>query len=172
MTVKTAKVSGRRQLRFDSFEEVRSDVNALVSGKVHTLGNWSLPQILEHLARSMDMAVDGADFKPNWAIRQLGRMMKKRVLKSPMQPGFTLPKIAKGLEPDELPLDKALQHFRSALKRLDAESTRAPHPVFGALTLEESNQLQLRHAELHLSFVAPGEEAEENEPEAAAAKSR
>ena len=159
MTVKTSTVQDRRQLRFDSFEEIRGDVNSLVSMKVRTLGNWTLPQILEHLARSMDMAIDGADFKSGWAIRQLGKLMKKRVLKNPMSAGFKLPKHAASLVPDELPLDKALTHFRTALKRLEAETARSPHPVFGEMTLEESNLLQLRHAELHLSFVAPEEES-------------
>lgn len=157
MAVKTAKVQSRRQLRFDSFDEIREDVNALVSGKIHTVGNWSFPQILEHLARGMDMAVDGADFKASWVIRQAGKLLKKRVVRDAMQPGFKLPKSAKSLEPDDLPLDKALQHFRTALKRVAAESTRAPHPVFGEMTLEETNQLMLRHAELHLSFAMPEE---------------
>lgn len=159
MTVKTAKVQSRRQLRFDSFDEIRDDVNALVSGKIHTVGNWTFPQILEHLARGMDMAIDGADFKTSWVIRQAGKLMKKRVVRNAMQPGFKLPKSAKSLEPDDLPLDKALQHFRAALKRLAADNTRSPHPVFGEMTLEESNMLVLRHAELHLSFAMPEEEA-------------
>jgi len=39
--------------------------------------------------------------------------------------------------------------------RLQATTKRYPSPAFGPLTLEEWDQLHLRHAELHLSFFVP-----------------
>jgi len=81
------------------------------------------------------------------------------MLASPMSPGFQLPKKMWGILPPETSLADGFAHFRRALHRLETESQRAPHPVFSNLTQEESDQLQLRHCELHLSFVVPASEA-------------
>jgi hypothetical protein len=54
-----------------------------------------------------------------------------------------------------MPLDAALPRFRRAMERLKTESPTAPSPLFGLLTREEAVALNLRHAELHLGFLAP-----------------
>ncbi|MCE9554629.1 MAG: DUF1569 domain-containing protein, partial [Planctomycetes bacterium] len=53
--INTAKVAGRRPLRFASTDEVLAEVERLVAApQVQPLGNWSLAQAISHLARSLD----------------------------------------------------------------------------------------------------------------------
>ena len=51
----------------------------------------------------------------------------------------------------ELPTLRSSQ----AVARWKKETKRAPSPLLGALTDQEAEQLQLRHAELHMSFLLP-----------------
>jgi hypothetical protein len=156
--IKTAKVSGRRELHFASLGDMLADAERLCSTKpVTALGNWRLGRALEHLARSIEMSLDGAKFRPPWYIRWLGPWIKNRMLTQPMRPGFQLPAYAaKYLIPEEeCEMHEALAHLHSAVTRLHATTRRHPSPVFGPLTLEEWDQLHLRHAELHLSFFVP-----------------
>ena len=59
MPVNTAKVQGRRQLDYGSFEELLADADRLSSGELKTLGNWSAGQIFRHLALVMNGSIDG-----------------------------------------------------------------------------------------------------------------
>ena len=51
--------------------------------------------------------------------------------------------------------DEGLRRYRAAMERLRATAPTIPNPVFGRLTHEQWIQLNLRHAELHLSFQIP-----------------
>ena len=55
-----------------------------------------------------------------------------------------------GLE--ELSTDDGLRRFREAFTRLRQTAPTKSNPVFGPLTHEQWIALNLRHAELHLSF--------------------
>jgi hypothetical protein len=158
LQIKTAKVTGRRELHFSNLGDMLADAEVLCSSKpVTVLGNWRLGNALEHLARSMDMALDGAQFRPPWFVRMLGRWIKKRMLTQPMRPGFQLPAYAaKYLIPlHECEMHEALAHLHAAVARSMATTRRHPSPLLGPLTVEEWDQLHLRHAELHLSFFVP-----------------
>ena len=52
--VDTGKVPGRRPLRFESIDQVLAEVDRLVeaerAGQLKRLGNWTLGQVLGHLA--------------------------------------------------------------------------------------------------------------------------
>ena len=47
----------------------------------------------------------------------------------------------------------ALAEFRTTIERVKSESKRTVHPIFGSLTHEEWDSFNLRHAEMHMSFV-------------------
>lgn len=158
LQIKTAKVTGRRELHFESLDDVLAEAERLCSIKpVKSLGNWRLGRALEHLARTIDMSLDGAQFKPPWLVRLLGPWFKKRLLTRPMRPGFQLPtNAAKCLIPDdECEMHEALRHLHTAVTRSGATTHRHPSPFLGPMTAEEWDQLHLRHAELHLSFFVP-----------------
>jgi Protein of unknown function (DUF1569) len=156
--IKTGNVTGRRELHFTNLGDVLADAEMLCSTRpVTPLGNWRLGKALEHLARTIDMSLDGARFKPPWFVRLVGPWIKNRMLTRPMRAGFQLPaNAAKYLIPeDECEMHEALAHLHAAVTRSHATDQRHPSPVFGPMTAAEWDQLHLRHAELHLSFFLP-----------------
>jgi len=152
--VDTKKVI-RRELTYTTLEEVIADAERLTAANANTTGNWSLGQILEHLAMVMEKSIDGFDVKPPLPVRLVGRwFLKNRFLKHGMPAGFQLKgPIAKELLPAELDPQPALEHLRRAAQRLQTETDRAPHPFFGKLNQTDSNRMNCRHAELHMSFI-------------------
>jgi hypothetical protein len=158
MAIDTTKVQNRRQLHFDTIEDILRDVESLNQGKIKTLGNWSGGQILQHLAIVMNGSIDGAPTRFALPLRVIGRLMKKRVLTKGMSPGFQLKgQAATGLVPPATTWDEGLQLIRRAIQRLQTESKREPSPFLGPMTRAEWDQLHCRHAELHLSFLVPAE---------------
>ena len=127
--------------------------------RVEALGNWTLAQAIAHLARSMDISIDGAKFRVQWYIRLVGPLMKKRILNKPMPSGFQLRgDAAKTLMPESAAsLEQAVLHFRKATVRVQQEPHREPHAIFGMFTREEWDRFHARHAEMHLSFFVPHE---------------
>jgi hypothetical protein len=156
MAIDTRKVAGRRQLHFDTLADNLSEVERLNQGQINTLGNWSGGQILKHLATVMNGSIDGAPMRFAWPLRVLGRMLKGRILRSGMTPGFQLKRqAAEVLVPPATSWEEGLAIFRQAIKRLQTETKREPSPFLGPMTREEWDQLHCRHAELHLSFLVP-----------------
>ncbi len=50
---------------------------------------------------------------------------------------------------------EGLELLRNAVKRLSETAERAPHGGFGRITNEEWDAFQLRHSEMHMSFIVP-----------------
>jgi hypothetical protein len=156
MTVATNKVAGRRQLHFDTIDDILTDVEKLNQGKFKALGNWSPGQILKHLEILMTASLDGFKSRPPWFIRLIGKLVKKKMLTKPMSAGFQLPKnAATEFIPGPIEWDDALGQLRIAIRRLKTESKREPSSFLGVLTRKEWDQMHCRHAELHLSFLVP-----------------
>jgi hypothetical protein len=155
--IDTTKVQGRRELHFNSLEDIRADVEMLAaSQKLRTLGNWSTGQIFQHLTRTMTSSLDGFAFQLPWYFRLMGKFMKKRALSGPMPPGFKLGKSAsERLVPQPTSYEDGLRSIRQALDRMKTEEQRAPSPFLGTLSNEEWVQMHCRHSELHLSFIVP-----------------
>ena len=155
MPVNTGKVAGRRVVAYESLDDVLMDAERLVANhKVKMLGNWSLGQMLAHLAGGIHMSIDGSDYRPPWFIRLLGPFLKRPVLKK-MSAGFQLPKpIADKIIPTTpVSREDGFRLLQEAVKRFRSDTSRKRHNVFGNLTGAEWHQLQLRHAELHMSFA-------------------
>ena len=154
MAVKTTQVAGRRQLHFETYQEILQDVRKLGAGPSRQLGNWSLGEICQHLAKTMDMSIDGSQAKFPWIMRKIGPLLKKRFLSRPMPAGYTVPKGA-GLLPDAGETAAGLAALEKAVARINQTGHRSPHVLFGKMTREEWDQLHMRHSELHLSFIVP-----------------
>jgi len=156
--------SNRRPVQYASFDEVLADAERLVRAQAPTTGNWSIDQILGHLAIAMERSIDGLRFGVPWYVHVVGRyFLKSWVLKHGMRPGFKLP--AEG-EQWAVPTaggnpEAALERLRTAIGRLRTEPARSPHPVFGPLPRAEWDLLHLRHAELHMSFISEPQVANE-----------
>jgi hypothetical protein len=158
MTVDTKTVQGRRELTFESLDEVVVDAEKLVaSPSTKMLGNWPLSQLLTHLATAINGSIDGTSAKAPWLIRLVGPLLRGRFLRNEMSPGFKLPKdVEVGFFPAVGSPQEALERLRVAVGRLKTEKMMTRHPVLGKLIHEEWTRLHLRHAELHLSFAVPG----------------
>jgi hypothetical protein len=158
MPVKTTKVSGRRELHFNSLDEVVADAGRLVaSPSTKMLGNRTLGELLAHLAVGINNSFDGASIKVPWIVRMLAPLFKQRLVSRPMSPGFNLPEAAETLlYPPVASAQEGLERLQAAVGRARTEKMTAKNPVLGKLTEEQWKQLHLRHAELHLSFAAPG----------------
>jgi hypothetical protein len=158
-TVDTRSVKGRRKLAFRSLEDVLAEAERLARDPARTLGNWSIGQILDHLAAWMEFSIDGVPARVPWLVRLFARPFRSWVLRRPMPAGFRWPEeTAKRVCPQRpVSVEEGLEHLRRAVGRLRAESRRAPSPLLGKLTPDQWEQLHLRHAEHHLSFVVPAD---------------
>jgi hypothetical protein len=159
-SVNTAKVEGRRKLKFQSYEELLADLDRLGSGPVKTLGNWSPGQIFRHLAKAYNSSIDGFSMTFPLHFRLLAKVFRKKLLSMPMPAGVKLPsKSGQALLPPPTPTEEGLTELHGAIARLQTEPKRAKHPVFGELTNQEWDKVHLTHASLHLSFLVPSKGA-------------
>jgi Protein of unknown function (DUF1569) len=157
MPVDTAKVDGRRKLDYASLEEVLADADRLSSGPMKQLGNWSAGQIFRHLALAYNGSIDGFTITFPWPLRMMARVFQKRLINGAMPPGFNLPSDgAKALAPGSPSTEEGLADLHAAVSRLERESHRARHPMFGEISKEQWNTIHLKHASLHMSFLVPG----------------
>ena len=147
----------RRELTFENLDQVLADIETLANGNARTTGNFSMGQIVEHLARTMDV-VTGHIKGPHVPLpmRIFARLMRPIVLKGP-KPGFKLPSNAQSIfwPNEDVPTEQAVQHFREALGRYQSMAVLPKHPFFGAMTREQNDRLQCGHCALHMSFVHP-----------------
>jgi len=158
VTVSTELLAdGRRRLRFQSLHEVLADAERLAAGPVQTLGQWTFPQIVQHIADAMRGSLDGFGFQAPWLARTLiAPLVKNSLLTKGMKPGFKLPDSAQSLLPaKDVTLDAAMDCLRKVVARFESEQPQAPHPFLGKLASQEHHSLHMRHSELHLSFVVP-----------------
>ncbi|MCC6508131.1 MAG: DUF1569 domain-containing protein [Pirellulaceae bacterium] len=157
--INTAKVE-RRKLRFESIEEVLADVDSLVAsaqaGTLQSVGNWTSGQVMAHLAAWIEYGYEGYPVKaPPWILRFILKLMLPGMLKHGMRPGVKIPGIAGGTTGQEdQPLDQAAARLKKAFLRLNSgEQCSYDSPAFGPMSHADRIRLNLRHAELHLSFL-------------------
>lgn len=155
--VNTRRVSDRREVRYESFQEFLADAESLAQSEVLMLGNWSLGQVFLHLARSMHASIDGMAVETSWWSRVVVKMRYgRRFLTGPMPSGMHLPGSAsQRLLPDLIDTDDGLAALREAIDRVTFETERAAHPLLGEMGLDQWDRFHLRHAELHMSFALP-----------------
>lgn len=158
MPVDTKKVTGRRAVSYGTLDEFMSDAESISAAESKTVGNWSIGQILWHLAASMDASIDGTKMKAPWLMMViLNLFMKNSMLTKPMRPGYKIP--ASGQDqfapPESTTPEDGLAKLRTAIERQKSDLSRGPHMAFGEITREEWDKFHLRHAEMHMSFIVP-----------------
>ena len=161
-TVDTAKVTGRRELHFNSIDDALAEADRLAalerSGQLQCLGNWSCGQVFNHLATWAEYAFSPNPLKPPFIIKLMLRMMKKRFLYAPMKVGAKIPKVENGtLGTEPCDFEAGLARYKRAMTRLKTEVPTQPNVIFGQMTHDEWKNMHLRHSELHLSFLQPKE---------------
>jgi len=127
---------------------------------VRALGNWSPAQGLWHLARFMELSIDGFPFRyrrgPAWLLRRVRLVGWRWLIMLAFRPGFTNPPEAAVLEPHPaLSLADAAPFLRQQIARIRGgeQMTRACSAE-GPYSHEQWLYIHLRHAELHLGFLA------------------
>jgi len=156
--IDTSKVSNRRELRFNSIDDALAEIDRIAAaeraGKLRCVGNWSVGQVFNHLGTWAEFAYKPNPLKPPLPIRLILRLMKKRFIKGPMKVGARIPGVTDGtLGAESCSLDDGYSRVQSAFRRLKDEAPTQPNVIFGPLSHEEWIQMNLRHAELHLSFL-------------------
>jgi hypothetical protein len=159
--IDTRRVSDRRRLRFETIDAMLADADALAAaerdGQLVQMGNWTLGTAINHLAVWAEFAFTGTPLTPPWYVRAVSRLLKKRFLTKGLSAGVNIPGIDGGtLGTEPTPTDLGLPRLHEAMDRLRRETPEKPNALFGPLTREEWTALQLRHAELHLSFFKRG----------------
>ncbi|MHB8861375.1 MAG: DUF1569 domain-containing protein [Pirellulaceae bacterium] len=150
----------RRQLRFATLEDLLEEVQRIETadkeGHLQAVGTWTPGQIMGHVAAWIDYGYDGYPMEPPpWFIRLLLRWQVKKYLRVGMPSGVRIPKVEAGTYGiDRLSLPEGVARLRRAVGRLRAgERATFPSPAFGPLSPVDWIQLNLRHAELHLSYL-------------------
>ncbi len=129
---------------------------AATSGTLRTTGNWTAGQILAHLAAWIEYGDVGYPVKPPpFFVRWILRLMLRKILRDGMKPGVRIPGVAGGTTgADPMDTIAAIRRYRKAIPRLTTGLVPVfPSPAFGELSFDDYVKLQLRHAELHLSFL-------------------
>ncbi len=160
--VNTKTSDAHRQLRFASCQEAIAEAERLAAldaqGRLTRLGNWTPGQIFAHTAAWASFPYEGfppALPRPNAIIRFMVRFMKAGFLKKGLPRGYRIPGVEHGtIGQDYLSTAEGLARFRAAYTRLHSTKPVHPSPVFGDLAHDEWIALNLRHAELHLGFLA------------------
>ena len=151
--------SDRRELNFTSLDEVMAEAERLASGDVRTVGNHTFGEILNHLALSQDSSSGRlVPPRPPFMMRLMMPLIKRMVIGSkPLKPGIKLPPKAESFfwPNEDISAKEGLARLKDSTDYYKANGPVEVHPVFGKLTREESDQLNCRHAALHLGFVHP-----------------
>jgi hypothetical protein len=160
MAIDTKKAP-RRKLRFKSVAELDAELDKIEradrEGRLKATGNWTPGQILGHIATWLEFGWCGypPELKPPAIIRWILKRKKPKYLRDGMPVGVRIPGLKDGtlgLEP--MTTQAGLARLRQALEPLRrGEAQPHPSPAFGALAADECVQINLRHAELHLSFL-------------------
>jgi hypothetical protein len=152
------ETKSRRTLRFNTIDDALADVQTLADANnkasLLCLGNWTFGQNLGHVATWVDYCYDGIPMKIPFFVRWIARPLKNGFLNKPMRPGAKIPRVKGGtLAMDVVPTQAGVDHFNKSFTRLAEEAPTKPHPIFGRMTHDEWIAMNLRHAELHLSFL-------------------
>jgi hypothetical protein len=148
---------GRRTIAFKSLDDVMPDVERLLEGQT-TVGNWSLAQILLHVATVMRRVVDLPASTPHDPSLVVGEEKKRQVFESGMIPEG-LPGPPEVMPVNTLSEREEAEGLRQAIAHYkDSSGPVIAHRLFGPLSKPEWDRLQLIHVAHHLSFAIPVEE--------------
>ncbi len=155
------KHAPRRDLRFRSIDEVLAEVDRIVAaekaGALKATGNWSAGQVFNHIATWLNFGWEGfpPSVNPPWFVRAILHLMRNRYIHKPTRAGVMIPGLPGGtLGAEPMSTEEGARKLKAALTRLkNGEPAKHPSPAFGPMTEEERTQFQLRHCELHMSFL-------------------
>lgn len=139
-------------MRFKTLDEASAAVASLARQPLRTTGAWSLSQVLNHAAQSVEYSLDGfPQPKPAWFRASVGPLAFKvfdarGAMKHPLDapiPG------APALDA-QAPLDAAVKRLLAAFDRFDSHGgPLQPHFAYGALDKPTYARAHLMHLAEH-----------------------
>jgi hypothetical protein len=162
--IDTGRVRNRRLVRLQTVDDLVAEAErvaaAEVASKVRPLGNWSPAQVLWHIGKLIEFSFDGFSWRyrrgPQWITRVFRFLAWRWLIRLAFRPGFRNPPEAAALEPPAgLFTDEAVAYLRRQIERIrHGERMTQEAAVEGPYSHEQWVYIHLRHAELHLSFLA------------------
>lgn len=152
----------RRNLRFETLDQIAADVRNLKSRGYKALGKWDLAQICLHLSDWMTFPVQGFP-KQALPIRAILWLMKVTIGKSALAKilasgtmGANQPTMRETIPASGQDLDQAIGKLEKAIKGFqNHQGEFHPSPLFGAMDRDTCLRLQRIHSAHHLSFLIP-----------------
>ncbi len=173
----------RRVVRVESLDDLVAELDRIEPAGapegegLRVTGNWSVGQILEHLAITMERSMDGFASGPESAAAMPGGIanlaakaqrkraldrehrLRSRLLTHAMTPGG--PSVGLGEElapPAQAWTPHGAARLRAAVRRIrEGHAMERASPTAGAMTRGEWMAFHVRHAALHLSFIVLGQ---------------
>jgi hypothetical protein len=142
----------RRNLTFASLDEIQPDVDRLLAGHL-TVGQWTLGQILFHLATAVRLTSLG---RPDPTSRPFSEALRRRFFRAGRFPdGMEAPHPALVPPADADAMDQA-ERLRKAIAQFTSANGPFPdHPALGPLDKGEWDRFHCIHCAHHLSFAIP-----------------
>ncbi|MHC5538188.1 DUF1569 domain-containing protein [Singulisphaera rosea] len=143
----------RRDLSFESLDEVMPEVERLLAG--HSMvGTWTLGQVLHHLSEGIRLSVEGPA-GPAEPTREQD-VFRRRLLRSGRFPEKAEIPVPSMVPPEGLDAHAEAEALRTAIARLvSSEGPFPPHPKLGPLQKEEWLRFHSIHCAHHLRFAVP-----------------
>lgn len=155
-----AKARIARKLHFDTLDDLLAEAKRIAAHpEAPTRGRWDAAQNVWHVGRYIQASVEGYPFKAAWWMRLLGPMLKKRMIRRPMQPGFNTPKnVSDQMEPGgsaagEITMAQACAQLEHWVEQAKDHGFIPVNPVFGRMSRDEWVALHCRHAEMHFGLI-------------------
>ena len=150
-------MSQRRLLKHMTWEQVLGEVDQLHRGGYECVGKWDLSQVCDHLSIPLMEVLEGKfGFKVPWIVKLLGpTVIKRQVLKTRViREGIRGPQRFVNVVRREESV--AVNDFHATVGRFKGYRGPFPrHPVFGNMTPEQWQDIQIVHACHHLGFLLP-----------------
>ena len=155
----------KRELSFNSFDDLLADARMLLERGYKKTGKWNLSQVCGHCANWIRYPMEGFP-KPNAFVGMMLWLMKvtvakgklKKMLESGSMPGGqpTMPESIPGTS-DMSDSDGVDQLAKTIEKFKTHKNDWHPSPLFGEIDTERLTKLNLIHSALHFSYLIPKE---------------
>ena len=156
----TKAIAGRRALNYADFSAMLADIEEVTGGPHEAIGNWTVGEIIDHVAKPIPWAMDGypAGFRVPVFFKIVGPLMKKSFLAMKPSPAGIKPPAAMMayFEPQKgVSVDVAMRRLRDAVHRWPSATTIAKNPLVGSMSKAQWESFLCNHAALHFSFIRP-----------------
>lgn len=143
----------RRKLRYQTFDDVKTDIQRLRTSRYAKVGNWSLEQTCDHLTKAFQAQLSAPPAAATDEQKAARPLFEKVLATGDIPGGLQAPEFLTP-PPDASPA--AVDEFLAMLDRVKQhERPITMHRRFGPMTAEEFRKLGLAHCGHHLSHLIP-----------------